>query len=96
MPHMPNLPDGGEDTIGRIFAIVLSTAPLVAFLAAMLGLELVLRIALGVLVLAVLGAVVLGALAEDRRRALAKTIRDPLWLVGVGLIVLLLMVRAKW
>lgn len=47
MPHMPKLPDGGEDTIGRIFAIVLGTAPLVAFLAAVLGLELVLRIALG-------------------------------------------------
>lgn len=92
---MPAEPHGRVDTLGHICGLALGVAPVLAFLAAVLGLDLLIGVAASVLVLAVLVAVVLGALAEDWRGALAKTVRDPFWLIAVGLIVLYLMLSSS-
>lgn len=89
---MQTKPGGRVDTLGHVCGMVLGSAPVLGFLAAVLGLGVLVRVAVGSLVLAVLGAVILAARAEDWRGALAKTMRDPFWLIAVGLIVLWLIV----
>lgn len=92
MPKIPEITPttrGGKvDTLGHVCGLVLGAAPVLGFLAAVLGVGVLVKISVAALFLGVLGAVVLTMRAEDRREALAKTIRDPFWLLGVGLIAL--------